>query len=138
MKRSAALLQLSREHHGALVLALAAKRAAAANHAADIAMVAKRIGATFARELEPHFREEETWLLPQLLAAGEAERVARTLAEHAELRALVAQLHQPDAATLLRFAERLKAHVRFEEDELFAAAEKRAIERPDASSTGSE
>ena len=130
MKRSDALLQLSREHHGALALALAAKRAAAANHAGDIEMVAKRVGAAFARELAPHFCEEEDWLLPQLLAAGETELVARTLAEHAELRALVAQLRHPDAPTLLRFAERLKAHVRFEEGELFETAEERQIERP--------
>ncbi|EXI84561.1 MAG: hypothetical protein AW11_03799 [Candidatus Accumulibacter regalis] len=74
--------------------------------------------------LEPHFRSEESGLLPAMLA-GEEALVARTLREHAELRALVGRLPDADATTLLSFADLLSAHVRFEERELFAAAQLR-------------
>jgi hypothetical protein len=121
MKRSAKLIALSREHHGALSLALAARRAAASGDAEGVAAAGRRVVSSFGRELEPHFQEEEDWLLPDLERAGAAALVARTLAEHAELRALAASLAQPDAATLARFGERLAAHVRFEERELFEA-----------------
>lgn len=123
MKRHPALQDLSREHYGALKLARDGKAAALSGDAAAVAALAARIGGEFESELEPHFREEETELLPFLEAAGETSLVARTLAEHAELRALSAALWQPDAATLQRFSELLAAHVRFEERTLFEAAQ---------------
>lgn len=123
MKRSAALLQLSREHHSALSLALAAKRAVASGDPGLLSILSKRVVQAFADELEAHFQEEETTLLPRLAAVGETALVARTLAEHAELRALAGRLRRPDADALHRFAVLLTAHVRFEERELFAAAE---------------
>jgi hypothetical protein len=128
MKRSAKLLALSREHHGALSLALAARRAAASGDAEVIAATGRRAVSAFGRELEPHFQEEEGWLLPDLERAGAGTLVARTLADHAELRALAASLAHPDATTLTRFGERLAAHVRFEERELFEAYEALASE----------
>lgn len=122
MKRSAALLQLSREHHGALVLAMRARRINLADKPAVLRFMAEA-AATFARELEPHFRIEETTLLPALTRAGETALVERTLAEHEELRWLAQQLQAQDAAHITRFGAALEAHVRFEERELFALAE---------------
>ena len=123
MKRHPQLQDLSREHHGALKLARAARQAAEAGAADKLATIAERVVRLFAAELDPHFRVEEQGLLLTLAQAGEHALVRRTLDEHAELRRLVAALSAPDAATLLRFADLLAAHVRFEERELFETAQ---------------
>ncbi|MBI3093717.1 MAG: hemerythrin domain-containing protein [Rhodocyclales bacterium] len=123
MKRHPQLQDLSREHHGALKLARAARQTAEAGAADKLATIAERVVRLFAAELDPHFRVEEQGLLLTLTQAGEHALVRRTLDEHAELRRLVAALSAPDAATLLRFADLLAAHVRFEERELFETAQ---------------
>jgi hypothetical protein len=120
VKRRPALRELSREHHGALVLAL---RIAKAGDATTVARLMATVPDFFARELESHFRDEETNLLPGLAAAGAAALVRRTFEEHQLLRGLVARIAAGDAASLGQFAEALRAHVRFEEHELFVAAE---------------
>lgn len=124
MKRHPALLALSREHHGALKLARHARLAAASAQPEAIDRLARQAIRQFADELEPHFRAEESDVLPVLQQAGEAALVARTLAEHHALRELAGRLQSADAATLLRFAELLLAHVRFEERELFESAQR--------------
>ncbi|PKO39856.1 MAG: hemerythrin HHE cation-binding protein [Betaproteobacteria bacterium HGW-Betaproteobacteria-6] len=123
MKRHAALLQLSREHHHALKLSRLARFASDANHALAIAEAAEKIIEAFPEVLEPHFRSEETDLLPALAAAGAIELVERTLAEHAELRELNRRLVEPDSEILARFATLLHDHVRFEEREVFETAQ---------------
>lgn len=122
MKRSAALVGLSREHHTALSLAQRA-RLAASGDAEAVTGMAAQVRASFANELQPHFAEEEAWLLPALAAAGEKVLVERTLAEHAELVARAALLTKPSPDNLLAFADCLTRHVRFEERELFVVAE---------------
>ncbi|HET6720832.1 MAG TPA: hemerythrin domain-containing protein [Rhodocyclaceae bacterium] len=122
MKRNDSLLKLSREHHGALVLAKRAQGFGPTRSDAADAFMAQLV-ATFAGELEPHFQDEENTLLPALQAAGENALVERTLAEHAELRGLIDAIAQRDLAALPRFGSALAAHVRFEERELFPAAE---------------
>lgn len=123
MKRNPALQDLSREHHDALKLARHGKLAALSGDAATVAAFGAHVARTFENEMEPHFREEESELLPFLTAAGESELVWRTLAEHAELRALAKSLRQADGGALLRFSELLAEHVRFEERALFEAAQ---------------
>jgi hypothetical protein len=123
MKRHPDLLQLSREHYGALKLARDARRAAASGDASEIAALAQRVVQVFPVELDPHFCVEEQGILLLLAQAGQHELVARTLADHAELRRLVQALVTPDADSLLRFADLLGAHVRFEEREVFEAAQ---------------
>lgn len=123
MKRHPDLLQLSREHYGALKLARDARRDAASGTAGDVAALVQRVVQVFAAELDPHFHVEEQGILVLLAQAGEHELVARTLADHAELRRLAAALVTPAADTLLRFAELLGSHVRFEEREVFEAAQ---------------
>jgi hypothetical protein len=76
VKRRPALRQLSREHHGALVLAL---RITKAGDATAVARLMATVPDVFARELEPHFRDEEADLLPGLAAAGADALVRRTL-----------------------------------------------------------
>lgn len=123
MKRHAALLQLSREHHIALKLARLARFAADSGHALAIAEAAEKIVGIFANEIEPHFQAEESVLLPALSAAGAGELVDRVLAEHAELRDLNRHFDEADSASLARFATLLHDHVRFEERELFETAQ---------------
>ena len=124
MKRHSHLQDLSREHHHALQLALRAKRAATSGDQALIESTAAACLVAFRGELDPHFVVEETTLIPLLRDAGEDARVAQVERDHAELRGLCVRLGRPDAATLLGFAERLCAHVRFEERELFAVLER--------------
>ncbi len=125
MKRHQTLQDLSREHHRALKLALDARRAATSGDPGKVAAAIASCAELFSAELEPHFIIEESSLLPAMAEAGEAALVARTLREHAELRALVGRLPGADAPTLQRFAELLSAHVRFEERELFEVAQQR-------------
>ena len=125
MKRHPDLLQLSREHYGALKLARDARRAAESGDAKELTALAQRVIERFAAELDPHFRVEEQGILVLLAEAGEHDLAGRTLADHAELRRLAKRLATPDAETLLSFADLLTAHVRFEEREVFEAAQAR-------------
>ena len=124
MKRHPALLQLSREHHTALKLSRQARLAIESGNPADITASARAIAELFPGELEPHFQAEENDLLPALARVGESELVERTLAEHAELRALAGELAKaPNPATLQAFGTLLEQHVRFEERSLFETAQ---------------
>lgn len=119
MKRVPALRDLSSEHHRGLVLVRRIRKAAAAPEvqpAATWAIVIDR----FKSELEPHFQKEEQGLLPALGAIGEHELVVRTLQEHQAMRDLVIAANPGD---LLRFAQLLVDHIRFEEKELFRVAQ---------------
>lgn len=122
MKRSDNLIRLSREHHAALVLAKRARELGNQPGETCSAFMAQLVE-TFGRELEPHFAIEESHLLPLLQRAGETALVNRTLAEHATLRGLIAEIAKHDHVALIQFGVALAAHVRFEERELFHAAE---------------
>lgn len=79
----------------------------------------------FGRELEPHFRVEETVLLPALERIGELEVVQRTRRDHAELRELAAQAIDGAIDAARGLGRLLEEHVRFEERELFPLCERR-------------
>lgn len=123
MKRHAALQALSREHHTALVLALACTRAASSGSDEKIHAACERVIRQFESDLEPHFRQEEEALLPLLRDAGQDELVRRTLDDHAHLRAMAKSLCAHDMACLGEFGKALSDHVRFEEQELFPITE---------------
>ena len=123
MKRSQALIRLSREHHAALVLAHKAKRLAGGTNEITVQEFMRSLPQIFATELEPHFQIEERFLLPALRDAGADEAASRTMAEHEALRALLKQIQQGEVASLAGFGTLLAAHVRFEERELFGLAE---------------
>ncbi len=123
MQRHEWLQDLSREHHLALRLAMAARRAVAAGNPTQIQAAAKLCADAFGSDLEPHFVREESDVLPLLAQAGASALVERTLNEHDEMRRLATRLNEADPATLERFGELLGAHVRFEERELFEAAQ---------------
>lgn len=121
MRRDPRLVPLSHEHHQALVLARRARRAAGRSSASDLDAFWLDTRQRFVRELEPHFRVEEQWLLPPLAEAGEDGLVARTNEDHRALRAWIAE--PADSTRMAAFADRLEAHVRFEERDLFPRAE---------------
>ncbi len=90
MRRHPALAPLSRDHHGALVEAREARRAAAADEPGRLE-AGRRFGAFFAGRAVPHFRAEEEDVFPLLApgGAGEApEPLVRALVEHVRLHAL--------------------------------------------------
>lgn len=85
------------------------------------ALAAAQPSPAFLADLEAHFAAEEAQfsaalaVLPQL--------ACRFADEHAELRALMAQLYVAELTALPEFGQKLAAHVRFEERVLFSALE---------------
>lgn len=123
MKRDPRLHGLSSDHHQALVLARRiGRRASAGTLDAELARDAVR---RFHDDVEPHFVVEEEVLLPALTEVGEDELVRRTLEDHEVLKALMESVAEGAVEPLAAFAERLTAHVRFEEQILFPACEEK-------------
>jgi hypothetical protein len=123
VKRDPRLEPLSDDHHRALVLARRCRQAGERGEAAgSLEQTWAEVRDRFARELEPHFRVEERWLLPALETAGEREGARRARADHARLRELVRLPAAPER--VVAFGTLLHDHVRFEERELFPCAER--------------
>lgn len=131
LKRHAALVGLSREHHLVLQLARAIQRGCSPTLAATLPADPRErrlyVLHRYTREIGPHFDEEDS-----LLAAAFAHcdpvlnAVAIEIdAEHALLRSLFHALRRPDLgaetieAVLDRIGRELEAHVRREERVLF-------------------
>ena len=119
MRRHPALRELSSEHHSGLVLARKARQAATGD-VDEQREVWNGLVARFRTELDGHFRREEDGLLVLMWKAGERLLVERTLAEHDDMRAMVAL---DDSGNLAHFADLLSDHIRFEEQELFQRAQ---------------
>ncbi len=121
MKRDPRLQGLSSEHHAALVLARTLGRLDdPALWTPDAAQSLRR---AVERELEPHFRTEEDVLLTALRTAGAVRLVERVESDHRALRTFAAAATNGDFDAAKAFGERLTAHVRFEERELFPRCE---------------
>jgi quercetin dioxygenase-like cupin family protein/iron-sulfur cluster repair protein YtfE (RIC family) len=128
VKRHAALVPLSHDHHHALVEARRLRRAA---EGPDSAAAASDFLRFFASESVHHFRQEEELLFPLVVGCTEArEPLVRALLEHQRLHALAATLEtrladaEPVAAPMRELGESLEAHVRYEERELFPLIER--------------
>jgi len=127
-KRSRELKPLTSEHEQALLLAFQIKKglagtpeaAGAPRDVAGLLALAIRYESSI---LSTHTRAEEELLSRHL----PPDDVARLAAEHAELRALLATAKTATGGelrnALLRFADLLDRHVRWEERELFPACE---------------
>jgi len=117
---------MTSEHHQALVLADRLRRACSQGCVSrELLLSTCR---TFQDDLNPHFEIEEQLILPVLHAAGSGDLVDRTNEEHRKLRSLIAAAERAEDATnatmhLHAFADLLTAHVRFEERDLFDAAQ---------------
>ena len=129
MRRRAALVPLSHDHHHALVEARRLRRAVDGSQPAAAAAEFLRF---FGAEIVRHFREEEESLFPLVSGFDEArDPVARALLEHQRLHALAgdlgASLRSGDGAPLAlmrELSEVQEAHVRYEERELFPLLER--------------
>ena len=121
MKRHPSLQPLSDDHHRALVLARRLRRASSGLAPAELVALSREVRQEFEAELEPHFRVEESWLLPALEAKGAADLAVQTAKGHARLRDLVRGSWTSDTAK--RLGTLLEQHVRFEERVLFPQTE---------------
>ena len=126
MKRLPALIPLSHDHHHALVEARRLRRAADQDDPSSAATAFVRF---FRTSSVPHFREEEEALFPLVIDVEEARALlVQALLDHQHLRALVAALEfgRDVRATMRELGERLEAHVRLEERQLFPLIERLA------------
>ena len=122
MKRSPALVPLSREHHEALVLARRAcdpERPGAAPQD-----VREHVLRSWSGQIESHFRQEEQALLPALAEAGAGADAEEGLRQHRTIRRLVGELQAGGTASLPAWGEAMRAHVQWEERHLFPLAER--------------
>jgi quercetin dioxygenase-like cupin family protein/hemerythrin-like domain-containing protein len=128
VKRHAALIPLSHDHHRALVAARRLRRGA---DSAEPAKEAAAFLSFFATATVPHFREEEELLFPQVANREEAhELIVAALLDHQRLYAFASQLSavlrggRADPVVMHALGEMLEAHVRREEQELFPLIER--------------
>lgn len=92
----------------------------------------------------PHFRAETECLLARLVRHMDVENelVRRTEGDHLGMAALVARMRDTDdlearRELLLEFAKTIRAHIRWEEDVLFAETE-RLLTAPEIAALGAE
>jgi hypothetical protein len=123
LRRDPALVPLSRDHHQALVQALALRRGASAPVAAA-ARTAEEFLAFRREELLGHFEDEEQVLLPAARDAA-APAAERMLTEHTGIHRAAGELAEALRAGrdprphMEDLGRRLHDHVRFEERVLF-------------------
>jgi hemerythrin-like domain-containing protein len=131
MKRSPALVSLSRDHHEALAVALRLRRAATddASSAIDAFEEFWEDGG------RRHFELEEKFLLPAVPGYGDpawADLSDRVRAEHNAIRHAASALRAVGGARRVAAAhelgQMLHAHVRFEERRVFALLQDRLSE----------
>ena len=119
MPRIGALLSLSRDHHTALVLARAARKAAESADIIACDEVLMRINAHWHQVMAAHFQNEEQ-LLVRLKDLLDPQAVARIFSEHTMLQQLIVAPGMFELSERLnRLGELLAAHVRYEERVLF-------------------
>ncbi len=121
MRRSPALVSLSRDHHLALVVARRLRRATPAT--AVHAQIA--LGAWWPVHGRVHFRLEEEVLFPAYAACGDPHHplLARALCDHVAIRGRADQVLNGSLDQLDALGELIAAHVRLEERELFPLIE---------------
>lgn len=124
MKRIPELRDLSDDHHLALVLAQRCRRTNRSDSQWSPEQLWAQVQELMTSHLEPHFRIEETILLPALEALGEESLVERIVDDHAALRELCAA-HTPDRVRVVRFGELLESHIRYEERQVFESTQDR-------------
>lgn len=123
MKRNINLIELSRDHHHGLLLGWKIKQGFKRNVA--IGELVKYIDHFAHQALFPHFEEEENQLLGFL--SDDDDYSKRLLKEHSEIKNLVLELTKPniaDKAGLQILVDKVEAHIRFEEREMFPYIEK--------------
>jgi len=140
VKRHESLHALSQHHHFALVESLEIRRAQqlpAAERTAALRKLARKLLRFWEKSGRQHFREEEELLLPAYarhVSLDQDADVVKMLADHAFIRALIEDVHicleekRPLEDALHALGERLREHVRLEEDRIFPRIEKTLAE----------
>jgi hemerythrin-like domain-containing protein len=121
MLRNKSLIPLSHQHQRALALCVRIDRAQPIPPA-DLKAWQAEIEQQFEQEIRIHFAAEESELFPVAREFADLSRLADELsAEHASLRESFSQARARcmSAETLPAFAQRLSAHIRKEERQLF-------------------
>lgn len=123
IRRSPALVSLSRDHHQGLLLCWKVRQGLKAGiEPARIGAYARHF---FAHDLESHFRQEEEFVF-SLLPHHHPQRLTAE-AQHVELRELATNPElETSPQTLQHFADALDTHIRFEERTLFGTIEEAA------------
>ena len=125
MKRHSSLAILSREHHGALILAQSLKKGAAAYKGLPVDMNGKADYATrfYRDELIKHFDEEEQAVIKKIkgINADLDKLASEIIEEHKELRSLFDSIKNTDdlATHLDKLGRTLEQHIRKEERNFF-------------------
>ena len=121
IKRSKELAPLSREHHDGLLFAWKIKQGLA--NRTSIETLCNYTRWFWSNHIKPHFKDEEK-VLVKFLPEDNA-LVQQMFKEHAQIRDLVISLDkEPDSNSLQLLADVINDHIRFEERQLFAYAEK--------------
>jgi hypothetical protein len=117
MKRNINLLELSRDHHYGLLLGWKIRQGIKYDISPEV--IAEYIAYFSVAALFPHFREEETQILPYL--PDDDNFKIQTLKEHEEIARLIGSLSTlpVQADVILNIAKLVDDHIRFEERELF-------------------
>ena len=123
-------MRLSREHTQALMLALRIERELPTASDQHLARLYADLIGFWSAGLLPHFHAESECLLARLLRHRDDDdpQLRRLQTDHLRLEALVATMCDEDGVNprreaLAAFGKRLREHVRWEERELFEAAE---------------
>ncbi|HMB93688.1 MAG TPA: hemerythrin domain-containing protein [Rhodothermales bacterium] len=121
MKRSKHLEPLSHDHYEGLVVAGRLQKGLSKQASPDV--MAAYVAHFWKTHLAHHFQQEETFLLP-LLEESSATMAERMVEEHGRIRELVARVEkEASAQRLTELSRMMKAHIRFEEREVFPALE---------------
>jgi hemerythrin-like domain-containing protein len=129
-RRHDALIPLTHDHHHALHNVRLLQKAADAEGAERVEAALAFVD-FFRDHSVQHFREEEEELFPMVVGLPDAplDGVARILLEHVQIHASVKDLQRQaadgdvDPQTMRSLGDLLKAHIRFEENELFPVIE---------------
>lgn|SRR5690554_87613 len=125
MKRAEQLIPLSHDHHQGLVVsqhALRLKQEEATSE--DIEQHWLKLKNCLTEQAQHHFMIEEKYLLEPLAAiGGHEEMVQRIYAEHKDFVAFTQKPVGQSLSELQAMATLLKAHIKYEEREVFATAQ---------------
>jgi hemerythrin-like domain-containing protein len=125
MQRTQQLVPFSHDHHHGLVVCRRIQEGL--KQKIDPGRIINYVRDFWLKDLAQHFEEEENLLLPLLEETNVF--VKRTIEEHRGLRTLIDQMSEEDDEAkeplLTAFADLLKAHIRFEERELFPLLEQK-------------
>ena len=117
IKRSKAFVQFSRDHHFGLLLVWKIRQDLAKE--INGVEISRYVYDFFENDLKQHFKDEEKFIFSRLSSADPMRQRAES--EHREIYNLVETLAQnkTDKQLLLKFADLLENHIRFEERTLF-------------------